>query len=109
MPSTANKIAATNRLQSALAMAGMTNSAGSVSPSVLQHIKSAVQDAIDLIQERDPIKRHTAMIVLALQDSTEIRTSTTTAGEPVEHVWVKDRELFNWAIKKAHWLTRTEQ
>lgn len=109
MPSTANKLAAVSRLQTALSMASLTNSAGSVSPAVLQQIKTSVQDAIDLIQERDPVKRHTAMIVLALQDSTEIKLTTTTSGETVEHVWVKDRELFNWAIKKAHWLTRTEQ
>lgn len=108
MPSTANKQKATQRLQSALAMAGLTNSAGSVSPAVLQQIKSSVEEAIDLIQQRDPVKRHTAMIVLALQDSTEIRISHTTGGDEVEHVWVKDRELYNWAIKKAHKLAEGE-
>lgn len=102
MPSTANKAAAVNRLQSALSMASMKNPAGTVSPAVLHSIVGAVEEAIDLIQQRDPVKRHTAMIVLALQDSTEIRVAHTTGGEPIEHVYVKDRELYNWAIKKAH-------
>lgn len=108
MPSTANKRAAVSRLHSALNLAGLTNRAATVSPAVLQQIKSAVEEAIDLIQQRDPVKRHTAMIVLALQDSTEIAVSHTTAGEEVEHVRVKDRELFNWAIKKAHKLAQGE-
>lgn len=102
MPSTANKNAAINRLQSALSLASVKNSAGTVSPAVLHTIVGAVEEAIDLIQQRDPVKRHTAMIVLALQDSTEIRIAHTTAGEAVEHVHVKDRELYSWAIKKAH-------
>lgn len=109
MPSTANKQAATTKLRSALQLAGIKNSSGSVSPAVLEQIKGAVEEAIDLIQQRDPVKRHTAMIVLALQDSTEIRTVHTTDGQPVEHVWVKDRELFNWAIKKAHKLAKGER
>lgn len=102
MPSTANKQQAITRLNSALNMASLTNSAGSVSPAVLNHIKAAVAEAIDLIQERDPIKRQAGMIVLALQESTEIRTVHTTSGEEVEHAWVKDRMLFTWAIKQAH-------
>lgn len=108
MPSTANKKAAVNRLQTALSLANLTNRAGTVSPAVLAQIKGAVDEAIDLIQQRDPVKRHTAMIVLALQDSTEIRIAHTTSGEAVEHVHVKDRELFNWAIKKAHKLAQGE-
>lgn len=108
MPSTANKRAAVNRLQSALSLADLVNRAGTVSPAVLAQIKGAVEEAIDLIQQRDPVKRHTAMIVLALQDSTELHTSYTTAGEAVEHFRVKDRELFNWAVKKAHWLAKGE-
>lgn len=108
MPSTANKKAAVNRLQTALSLANLTNRAGAVSPAVLAQIKGAVEEAIDLIQQRDPVKRHTAMIVLALQDSTEIRIAHTTSGEAVEHVHVKDRELFNWAIKKAHKLAQGE-
>lgn len=102
MPSTATKKQATQRLQRALALADITNSAGSVSPAVLHQIKEAVADAMDLIQERDPAKRAAGMIVLALQESTELRISHTTAGEEVEHVWVKDRDLYTWAIKKAH-------
>ena len=46
MPSTANKRAAVSRLHSALNLAGLTNRAATVSPAVLQQIKSAVEEAI---------------------------------------------------------------
>ena len=102
MPSVANRNAAVGKLNMAIGLASLTTPAGTVSPAVLKTITNYMDEAIELLQQRDPIKRHTSMIILALQDSTEIRVAYTTAGEPVEHVHVKDRELYNWAIKHCH-------
>lgn len=105
MPSTINRDSALGHLRMAVSMAGLTSQAGTVSPQVLKNITSHVEDAIDLLQQRDPVKRHMSMIILALQDSTEIRVAHTTSGEAVEHVYVRDRELYNWAVKNCHKLT----
>lgn len=101
MPPKKSRDAALLKLRSALHQIELRSSAGTVSPAVLGNIKGLVEEAIDLIQITDPWKRRISMIVLLLQESTEIRTEYAN-GMDHEHVWVKHRDLYNWAIRDAH-------
>lgn len=101
MPAKKSRDAAVSKLRSALNQIELKSSAGTVSPAVLGNIKGLVEEAIDLIQVTDPLKKRVSMIVLLLQESTEIRSEFAN-GMDHEHVWVKDRELYNWAIRDVH-------
>ncbi len=43
---------------------------------VLVTIRSMVQDALEVIQERDPLKKRVAFVLLAVQQSTQVAVRT---------------------------------
>lgn len=101
MPSSKNKSAAVSRLLNALSMAEPVDPMRGVSSAVLGQIRSAVTDALELLQEHDPVKRQAGMIALAIKQSTEL-CKVFVGVEEVDHWRVTDRELFNWAVKHSH-------
>ncbi len=94
--------AAVVKLRAALSM---METKGMAATSVLSQIKGMVEEAIDLIQETDPLKKRVAFIVLALQESTEIHTVVLRSKEH-ERILIRDRPLYEWAMRQVHELTR---
>lgn len=101
MPSKKDKASALAKLQAVILMLETRNMAGSVSPAVLGHANGLVNEAMELLKKADPERREVELVVTILRNSTEVRTAFSN-GMDHEHVWVKDRELYNWAVKKAH-------
>lgn len=97
--------AAVTRLRSVLSQLEMRSPAGGVSPAVLNNVVGLVEEAIDLIQEADPLKKRVAFIVLALQESTEIHV-VALRGKDHERILIRDRPLYEWAMRQVHELTR---
>ncbi|MFF2048040.1 hypothetical protein ACFVUR_09345 [Stenotrophomonas bentonitica] len=105
MPAKKSRDAAVTRLRSVLSQLQMRTPAGSVSPAVLNNVVGLVEEAIDLIQETDPLKKRVAFIVLALQESTELHV-VALRGKDHERILIRDRPLYEWAMKQVHELTR---
>lgn len=105
MPSKKTKDAAISKLRATLTMLEPRGATGSISPTVLGHIKGMVEEAIDLIQETDPLKKRVAFTVLALQESTKIHV-VALRGKEHERILIVDRPLYEWAMKQVHELTR---
>lgn len=104
MPSKKIKDAAISKLRATLTMLE-PRGRGTISPTALGHIKAMVEEAIDLIQETDPLKKRVAFIVLALQESTKIHV-VALRGKEHERILIVDRPLYEWAMKQVHELTR---
>jgi len=105
MPSKKTRDAAVSRLRTVLSQLQMRSAAGSVSPAVLNNVVGLVEEAIDLIQETDPLKKRVAFIVLALQESTEIHV-VALRGKDHERILIRDRPLYEWAMKQVHELAQ---
>ncbi len=104
MPSPKSRDAAIVKLQHALSLIDTKG----VGPGAFATLRSMVQDALELIQERDPLKKRVAFIVLALQESTEIK-SIPLRGKEHERILIRDRPLYEWAIKQLHKLAEPQQ
>lgn len=102
MPPKKSREAAVVKLRAALSM---METKGMTASSVLSQIKGMVEEAIDLIQEADPLKKRVAFIVLALQESTEIHV-VALRGKDHERILIRDRPLYEWAMRQVHELTR---
>ncbi len=102
MPPKRSREAAVVKLRAALSM---METKGMAASSVLSQIKGMVEEAIDLIQEADPLKKRVAFIVLALQESTEIHV-VALRGKDHERILIRDRPLYEWAMRQVHELTR---
>lgn len=105
MPSKRTRDAVLTKLRATLTLLEPKGMSGTVSPAVLGHIKGMVEDAIDLIQESDPLKKRVSFIVLALQESTKIHV-VALRGKEHERILIVDRPLYEWAMKQVHELTR---
>lgn len=100
MPSKKNRDEATRKLRAALSYIELQRG---ISPTVLDYVRSMVNDAIDLVHEQDPLKKRIALAVLLLQESTEWRSHegpSSTTEYP--YVVPSKREAFNYAIKIIH-------
>lgn len=102
MPSKKSRDSAVAKLQMALST---MSTPGMTPSSALNLVKSMVQDALDLIQEADPLKKRVAFIVLALQESTEIHV-VALRGKEHERILIRDRQLYEWAMKQVHQLAQ---
>ncbi|MGS0577230.1 hypothetical protein ACQR5V_21440 [Xanthomonas oryzae pv. oryzicola] len=102
MPGKKSRDSAVAKLQMALST---ISTPGMTPSSALTLVKSMVQDALDLIQEADPLKKRVAFIVLALQESTEIRV-VALRGKEYERILIRDHPLYEWAMRQVHQLAQ---
>ncbi|KIQ21544.1 hypothetical protein [Xanthomonas campestris] len=105
MPAKRTRETAIAKLQMALSTMGTP---GMTPSTALSLVKGMVQDALDLIQESDPLKKRVAFIVLALQESTEIHV-VALRGKEHERILIRDRPLYEWAMKQVHRLAEPQQ
>lgn len=105
MPSKRTRDSVVTKLRATLNLLEPKGASGTVSPAVLGHIRGMVEEAIDLLQETDPLKKRVSFIVLALQESTKIH-SVALRGKEHERILIIDRPLYEWAMKQVHELPR---
>lgn len=72
---------------------------------VLEAVSVMVRDAIEVLQEPDPLRRRIDFAFLAIRQSTEVRTYTQN-GKELTRVRVVDLELYNWAMAQVHEIAR---
>ncbi|MDG2524633.1 hypothetical protein P6166_04580 [Stenotrophomonas sp. HITSZ_GD] len=68
---------------------------------VLGTIRTMVQDALDVLQERDPLQKRVAFVLLAVQQSTQV-TQRTVRGKQLTRVTIVDQSLYHWALGEIH-------
>lgn len=105
MPAKKARDTAIVKLQTAL---NTMNTPGMTPATALNLVRGMVQDALDLIQESDPLKKRVAFIVLALQESTEVHV-VALRGKEHERILIRDRPLYEWAMKQVHKLAQPER
>lgn len=69
---------------------------------ILAAVGEMVRDAIAVLQEPDPLKQRLAFVLLAIQQSTEVRTQPGHQGKVVYKVKVVDQPLYAWAMAQVH-------
>ncbi len=68
---------------------------------VLSAVGDMVRDAIAVLQEPDPLKRRIAFVLLAIQESTEVKQHVRN-NKTITRVRVIDLDLYNWALSEVH-------
>lgn len=68
---------------------------------VLGTIRAMVQDALEVLQERDPEKQRIAFVLLAVQQSTRVAIREV-RGKRITRVTIVDQNLYHWALGEIH-------
>ena len=79
----------------------LDNRAKRPASEVLAAVGGMVRDAIAVMQEPDPFKRRIGFVLLAIQESTEVRQFQRN-GKTLTRVRVVELDLYNWAMAEAH-------
>ena len=69
--------------------------------AVIEDVRKLVRDAIDVLQEPDPLRRRIEFVFLAIQQSTQIREYQRN-GKLVRLARILEPELYHWAMAEAH-------
>lgn len=88
-----------SRLQGALYI--LDNSKQRPVAEVVELVRGIVRDAVDVLHEPDPLKQRIAFVLLAIQQSTEIKQYERN-GKQITRVRVSDLDLYNWAMSEVH-------
>lgn len=96
---TKRPIPALTQLQGALTV--LDNRLKKPPAAVLADIRLMVQDAIAVLQEPDPLKQRIGFVLLAIQQSTEVKVVERN-GKQVTKIKIIDLELYNWAMSEVH-------
>ncbi len=75
-------------------------------PKLLEAIGDRVRSAVDLLKEPDKDKQRIGFILLAIQQSTEVRKHIRNRKE-VTRVHVIDQDLYHWGMGQLHTLAIT--
>ncbi|USJ00871.1 hypothetical protein MUG10_00985 [Xanthomonas prunicola] len=73
---------------------------------LLESISGRVREAIDLLQAPDSTRKRVDFILLAIQQSTEIRVHNRN-GVVLKRVRIIDADLYHWSIAQLHELAIT--
>ncbi|MGX9958537.1 hypothetical protein ACW0US_07125 [Xanthomonas euvesicatoria] len=68
---------------------------------LLESISGRLREAIDLLQVPDSTRKRVDFILLAIQQSTEIRTYNRN-GNVLKRVHIIDPDLYHWSISQLH-------
>lgn len=93
------KLPALNQLQGVLLV--LENRAKNTPGQVLAAVGEMVRDAIAVLREPDGLKQHIGFVLLAIQQSTEVKEYKI-RGKLVTRVKVTDLLLYNWAMAEVH-------
>lgn len=73
---------------------------------LLESISGRVREAIELLQVPDSDRKQIDFILLAIQQSTQIRVHNR-GGKVLKRVQIIDPELYHWSIARLHELAIT--
>lgn len=73
---------------------------------LLASIRKIANDALEVMSEKDPVKQRIGFILLALQQSTEVKVLHQ-RGKRFTRVTVHDITLYHWALEEIHALAGT--
>jgi hypothetical protein len=73
---------------------------------LLSNIREIANDALEVLSEKDPIKQRIGFILLAIQQSTEVKVNIV-KGKRMTRVTVHDITIYNWALEEIHALAGT--
>lgn len=68
---------------------------------VLSIVQEIVRDSIAVLQEPDRLKQRIGFVLLAIQQSTEVRQHVRN-GKQITRVHIIDQDLYNWALAEVH-------
>lgn len=68
---------------------------------LLDQIKQLTSDAITVLREPDPDKQKIGFILLAIQQSTDVKVITS-GKKRVTRVTILDHTIYNWALEEIH-------
>lgn len=68
---------------------------------ILATIRQMVSDALDVLQEKDPLTKRVAFVLLAVQQSTQVAVKTV-RGKELTRVTIVDQGLYHWALREIH-------
>ena len=68
---------------------------------VLAIVHDIVRDSVAVLQEPDKLKQKIAFVLLAIQQSTDVRQHMRN-GKPITRVHVVDQDLYTWAMSEVH-------
>lgn len=71
------------------------------SAEVLDVIRQMVNDALEVLKERDPLKQRIAFVLLAVQQSTQVGVKEV-RGKRITRVTIVDQPLYHWALEEIH-------
>ncbi len=60
-----------------------------------------VRDAIAVLQEPDPLKQRLAFVLIAIRQSTEVKTFNR-SGKVMKLARITEPELYHWAMTQVH-------
>lgn len=73
---------------------------------IVDAARKMASDAIAVLQEPDPLKQRIAFVLLAIQQSTEVKVFTRGDRE-FRRARIVDPDLYHWAIDQVHQLAGT--
>lgn len=73
---------------------------------LLDLVREMAKDAITVLKEPDPVKQKVGFILLAIQQSTEVKFITS-GRKRVTRVTILDHTIYNWAMEEIHALSGT--
>lgn len=68
---------------------------------LLSNIREIASDALDVLAEKDPAKQRLGFIVLALQQSTEVKV-VKQGGKRFVRITVHNKTIYDWAMEEVH-------
>lgn len=95
----AGKLSPISQLQGVLLV--LDNRSGRPTAEMLANVREMVGDALAVLSEPDPLKQRFAFVLLAIQQSTEVKVREV-RGKRLTRVTIIDQALYNWAIEDIH-------
>lgn len=88
-----------NQLKGALSV--LENRSKQPASTVIAQVHALVRDAIDVLQEPDPLKQRIGFVLLAIQQSTTVK-SYQRGSKTVRITRIVEPELYHWAMAEVH-------
>jgi hypothetical protein len=67
----------------------------------INEVRSLITDAVDVLQQPDPMKQRIGFILLAFQQSTQVEVKVVNRKR-LTRVTITDKTIYDWAIEEVH-------
>jgi len=67
----------------------------------VQEVRGLITDAIDVLQQPDPMKQRIGFILLAFQQSTQCEVKVVNRKR-LTRVTITDKTIYDWAMEEVH-------